>query len=219
MVRSPVCFLPLLEEASREEWKSWRSVLEHLALLHEISRHPAFPPATSDFETLGTGYYFNPAFGHWDLTYSLLDSCPVMPEHTEQQLENLFAFQREDGFMRGVILFRGKYGNQARASPAETPRSCNAFRYTSGAGLPCSTSSEVTKAALMKASVWRKPLLSDALAALMRQVTCACFMNTRPVTWNNADAAARSSVTNAPCSMRSFKNSFSWRKPDFSMMN
>ena len=101
-------FSPLLKEAERPEYSRWQRLLRHLALLHESSMydHPS-SPAPYPLETLGPGYYFNPAFSHWDLTYSLLDSCPVMPEHTLRQLENMLCFQREDGSLAGAIFFRG----------------------------------------------------------------------------------------------------------------
>ncbi|MBR7104851.1 MAG: hypothetical protein IKC65_07900 [Lentisphaeria bacterium] len=96
-------FQALLNESERPEWRQWRDILRHCALLHEISLQPAMPPALYEVETLGAGYCFGSAFGHWDLIYSLLDSCPVMPEHTRKQLLNQFAFVRPDGFMGGVI--------------------------------------------------------------------------------------------------------------------
>ena len=101
-------FMPLLEEAEKPEYSRWHPLLHHLALLHESSMytHPS-SPAPYPLETLGPGYYFNPAFSHWDLTHSLLDSCPVMPEHTLRQLENMLCFQREDGSLAGAIFFRG----------------------------------------------------------------------------------------------------------------
>ena len=102
-------FSALIEEAGKPEFKLWRGVLRHLAMLHEgaMYENPA-SPAPYPLETLGAGYYFNPAFGHWDLTYTLLDSCPVMPEHTLRQLENMISFQQEDGFMPGAVFFRGE---------------------------------------------------------------------------------------------------------------
>ena len=102
-------FSALIEEAGKPEFKLWRGVLRHLAMMHEgaMYENPA-SPAPYPLETLGAGYYFNPAFGHWDLTYTLLDSCPVMPEHTLRQLENMISFQQEDGFMPGAVFFRGE---------------------------------------------------------------------------------------------------------------
>ena len=100
-------FQPLMEEAQLPEFKTWHNLLHHLVTMHEGAMYQnQNSPAPYPLETLGAGYYFNPAFGHWDLIYTLLDSCPVMPEHTLQQLENMLTFQQEDGFMAGAIFFR-----------------------------------------------------------------------------------------------------------------
>lgn len=102
-------FTALFAEAEQPEFKPWRTMLHHLAAMHEAALYEnPTSPAPYPLETLGGGYYFNPAFGHWDLIYTLLDSCPAMPEHTLHQLENMLAFQQEDGFMAGAIFFRGE---------------------------------------------------------------------------------------------------------------
>lgn len=102
-------FENLIKEAESSDFARWRTMLKHLACLHDSSMYED-PNGEVPYplETLGPGYYFSPAFGHWDLIYTLLDSCPVMPEHTLQQLENLFYFQKDDGFMSGAIFFRLK---------------------------------------------------------------------------------------------------------------
>jgi len=96
-------FQPLLEEAERPEWSRWREILRHAALLHEICILPPIPPSPYPVESIGPGYCYNVAFGHWDLIFQLLDSCPVLPEHTKRQLLNQFVFHRPDGFMQGVM--------------------------------------------------------------------------------------------------------------------
>ena len=101
-------FSPLLDEAGKPEFKPWETVLHHLALLHESSLYSiGTSPAPYPLETIGPGYCFGPAFGHWDLIFALLDSCPAMPEHTLQQLENMLVFQQPDGFLPGAIFFKG----------------------------------------------------------------------------------------------------------------
>ena len=102
-----IVFDALLEEAENPEFRPWHTVLHHLALLHENSIYEIETcPAPYPLETLGPGYYFAPAFGHWDLIFALLDSCPVMPEHTLRQLKNMLSFQQSDGFLPGAIFFR-----------------------------------------------------------------------------------------------------------------
>jgi len=55
-------FAALIEEARRPEFKPWRGVLRHLATMHEgaMYENPA-SPAPYPQETIGAGYYFNPA--------------------------------------------------------------------------------------------------------------------------------------------------------------
>ena len=108
-MREDHTFAPLLAEAELPEFREWRSVLRHLAAMHEgaMYENPRCA-APHPLETLGSGYCFGPAFGHWDLVFALLDSCPVMPEHTLRQLENMLFFQQEDGFLPGAIFFRGE---------------------------------------------------------------------------------------------------------------
>jgi len=96
-------FQPLLEEAERPEFSRWHDILRHGALLHELSMQEPMAPAPYPVESIGPGYCYNIAFGHWDLIFALLDSCPVLPDHTRRQLLNQFAFCRADGFMQGVM--------------------------------------------------------------------------------------------------------------------
>ena len=100
-------FTALLEEAQLPEFKEWRNLLHHLVMIHEGAMYDSPKcDAPHPLETIGGGYCGNPAFGHWDLIFALLDSCPVMPEHTLRQLENMLHFQEESGFMPGAIFFR-----------------------------------------------------------------------------------------------------------------
>lgn len=99
-------FASLAAEAERPEFSRWKTLLKHHAVLHESSLFDdSLLKTPYPLETLGPGYYFAPAFSHWDLIYALLDSCPVMPEHTLHQLENMLSFQQEDGSIAGAIFF------------------------------------------------------------------------------------------------------------------
>ena len=108
----------LLIEAENPELSRWKNLLVHCALLHQLSIMPARGGVPYEMETLGPGYFFGPAFSHWDLTFALLDSVDVYPEHTERQIENMLHFQREDGFLRGAVFFRTPDGSMI--PPSET---------------------------------------------------------------------------------------------------
>ena len=97
-------FQKLLEEAGKTEWSRWRPLLEHAAYLHELSIQPPWEGLPYPPEQIGPGYCYAPAFGHWDLIFSLLDSCPAVPEHTREQLINDLTLQQENGFLPGSIF-------------------------------------------------------------------------------------------------------------------
>ena len=56
-------FQPLMEEAQLPEFKAWHNLLHHLVTMHEGAMYQnQNSPAPYPLETLGAGYYFNPAF-------------------------------------------------------------------------------------------------------------------------------------------------------------
>jgi putative isomerase len=97
-------YFPKLKEIAGQLGKpSWRQLLEGLADLHERSMLPASHGFPYDFEHLGPGYYYGPAFGHWDLIATIMDTVTYYPEHTRRQLLNNLHWQQPNGFLPGAI--------------------------------------------------------------------------------------------------------------------
>jgi putative isomerase len=90
----------LLKDSAKGLGKpEWRPVLEHVADLHGKSVFPPKGKLPYEWENIGPGYCYGPAFGHWDLFHAILDSIPVMPEHARRQILNTLAMQQEDGLI------------------------------------------------------------------------------------------------------------------------
>jgi glycogen debranching enzyme len=81
-------------------------MLRYVAQLHVKSVQPARAPLPYDWEEIGPGYCYGPAFGHWDIVHQVMDVLPYAPEHAKRQLLNNLANQREDGFLPGSIWMR-----------------------------------------------------------------------------------------------------------------
>ncbi len=81
-------------------------MLEHLAGLHQRSVRPPVPPLHLPWEEIGPGYCYGPAFGHIDITHQILDTLPVQPEHTRDQLRNLLSTQQPAGNLPALLLLR-----------------------------------------------------------------------------------------------------------------
>ena len=86
---------------------AWRPVLGYLAALHERGTHPAAPPFEFEWETLGPGYGYGPAFGHWDVVHTIIDELPTCTEHARRQLLNDIRLQLADGFLPGSVYMPG----------------------------------------------------------------------------------------------------------------
>lgn len=81
----------------------WRDLLAYVADLHVRATRPAEPPLPYDWEEIGPGYCYGPAFGHWDIAHQCLDSVIDAPEHVRLQMLNNFANQTLDGLIPGSI--------------------------------------------------------------------------------------------------------------------
>lgn len=97
-----------LESELEHAKPAWRPLLAYVADLHRRSTHPARPPFPHDWEEIGPGYCYAPAFGHWDTVHQALDMLPLEPDHARAQIENLLAFQEADGYLPATGLFHGK---------------------------------------------------------------------------------------------------------------
>lgn len=63
-------------------------MLSYVAELHKKSTHPPVWPFSYEWEEIGPGYVYGPAFGHWDIVHQILDVLPSYPEHALRQLKN-----------------------------------------------------------------------------------------------------------------------------------
>lgn len=84
----------------------WQPVLQYTAALHQRSTHPPTPPFPAEWEEIGPGYCYGPAFGHWDIVHQAMDAIPFRPEHAKRQLLNNLAAQHPDGLVPGSIWLR-----------------------------------------------------------------------------------------------------------------
>lgn len=98
----------LLEGAGRSGKPEWRPMLEYVARLHRESTHPAGHPFNYEWEDIGPGYIYGPAFGHWDIVHQSLDVMNFYPEHALHQLLNDIQNQEPSGMVPGVIWMPGQ---------------------------------------------------------------------------------------------------------------
>lgn len=98
----------LIEDANTIGKPEWRAMLRYTAELHARSVRPARAPFPFDWEEIGPGYCYGPAFGHWDIVHAILDVMPSEPEHARRQILNNLAAQEDSGLVPGVIYMRGE---------------------------------------------------------------------------------------------------------------
>lgn len=96
-------FDSLKQEACSIGKPEWHAMLLYVAGLHDRSVRPAQPPFPFDWEEIGPGYCYGPAFGHWDIVHAVIDVLPSEPEHARRQLLNNIAAQQPDGMIPGVL--------------------------------------------------------------------------------------------------------------------
>lgn len=97
----------LRSDADRLGKEEWRPMLKYVAELHEKSTHPAEYPFEYDWEEIGPGYVYGPAFGHWDVVHQILDVMPSYPTHALHQLYNDVKNQEPHGLLPGSIWMIG----------------------------------------------------------------------------------------------------------------
>jgi len=88
--------------------KEWRPMLEYVTNLHEKSTHPATYPFDYEWEEIGPGYVYGPAFGHWDIVHQILDVLPSYSTHALHQLYNDVKNQEPNGLIPGSIWMVGR---------------------------------------------------------------------------------------------------------------
>ncbi|MDO9255659.1 MAG: oligogalacturonate lyase family protein [Bacteroidales bacterium] len=95
----------------------WQEMLQYVASLHEKSTHPAQYPFPYDWEEIGPGYTYGPAFGHWDIVHQSLDVLSSYPQHSIQQLLNDITNQEPSGLIPGSIWMPGaKLAKEGKAT-------------------------------------------------------------------------------------------------------
>jgi hypothetical protein len=92
------------EKTGKQEWQE---MLQYVVALHEKSTHPAQYPFPFDWEEIGPGYAYGPAFGHWDIIHQSLDVLSSFPQHSIQQLINNITNQESSGLIPGSIWMPG----------------------------------------------------------------------------------------------------------------
>lgn len=101
---------------------AWEPVLHALVDLHRRSLEPAKFGFPYEWEHLGPGYYYGPAFGHFDLIHTIIDSVPAEPEHCRRQILNDLHFQEANGFLPGALWLKtGKVEYYAEGHPPVWP--------------------------------------------------------------------------------------------------
>ena len=97
----------LRQETSRLGKEQWRPMLQYVAELHQKSTHPAAYPFDYEWEEIGPGYVYGPAFGHWDIVHQIIDVLPAYPTHALHQLLNDVKNQEPNGLLPGSIWMPG----------------------------------------------------------------------------------------------------------------
>lgn len=98
----------LKNETDKLGKESWRPVLAYVAALHQKSTHPATYPFDYEWEEIGPGYVYGPAFGHWDVVHQIIDVMPSCPVHALHQLYNDVKNQEPNGLLPGSIWMKGR---------------------------------------------------------------------------------------------------------------
>lgn len=93
----------LKQEAKTIGKTDWQPMLTYVAELHKKSTHPPKWPFDYEWEEIGTGYIYGPAFGHWDIVHQVMDVMPSYPEHALKQLLNNIKNQEPHGLIPGSI--------------------------------------------------------------------------------------------------------------------
>lgn len=98
----------LIRNAAESGKPEWRDMLRYVADLHKTSTHDATYPFPYDWEEIGPGYIYGPAFGHWDIIHQSLDVMNFFPGHALHQLLNNIKNQEPNGLVPGSIWMPGE---------------------------------------------------------------------------------------------------------------
>lgn len=106
-VPSPNSWAALKKQAQNTGKPEWREMLLYVANLHEKSTHEPVWPFDHEWEEIGPGYVYGPAFGHWDIVHQSLDVLPAYPEHALKQMLNNVKNQEPHGLLPGSFWMPG----------------------------------------------------------------------------------------------------------------
>ena len=92
----------------------WQPLLQYTLGLHKKSTHPAQWPFSREWEEIGPGYGYGPAFGHWDIIHQVMDIMPFNKPHALNQLLNNIENQETNGLIPGSIWMKGAPSNREK---------------------------------------------------------------------------------------------------------
>jgi len=84
----------------------WKDVLVFTARFQESCINPPVGPLKNPWVSMGKGYLYGPAFGHWDLVHAGMDALRYAPSYVRMQLENYFSLEMAGGMLPGTIYFK-----------------------------------------------------------------------------------------------------------------
>ncbi len=87
--------------------KEWAPILNYTLELHKKSTHKKAYPFIYDWEEIGPGYYYAPAFGHWDIVNQAEDAFVYDKEFGIRQMYNDIHNQTATGMIPGSIWMPG----------------------------------------------------------------------------------------------------------------
>jgi len=94
----------------------WQNMLNYTLELHKKSTHPAEWPFDYEWEEIGPGYCYAPAFGHWDIVHQIFDALVYDEDHALKQLLNDLKNQEPSGMIPGSIWMPGGTENREKAT-------------------------------------------------------------------------------------------------------
>ena len=97
----------------------WRPMLNYVVKLHQKSTHEPKWPFDYEWEEIGPGYIYGPAFGHWDIIHQVVDVMNSYPEHALHQLLNNIKNQEPNGLIPGSIWMPKSENDSAQWSKDE----------------------------------------------------------------------------------------------------
>jgi len=112
--------MTLFKEFTPPGKPDWAELLRYVAALHTRSIRPAQKPLPYDWEEIGPGYCYGPAFGHWDIVHQIMDVIEDEPEHARKQLLNNLYNMTGDGFLPGSIWLSEDDPDGYRWNPSVT---------------------------------------------------------------------------------------------------